>query len=67
MAPDIPFDPSQLLIGGRWRAADSGETLALENPSDGSVLARDRARPRRRRRCRGRRRAARRSTAPGAR
>ena len=39
MKPDIPFDPSQLLIGGRWRAADGGETVALENPSDGGTLA----------------------------
>ncbi len=36
----IPFDTRQLLIGGIWRAAASGETLALVNPSDGSELAR---------------------------
>ena len=36
----IPFDSGQLLIGGRWRAAASGATLALENPSDGAELAR---------------------------
>ena len=36
----IPFDAGQLLIGGRWQAAASGATLALENPSDGSALAR---------------------------
>jgi aldehyde dehydrogenase (NAD+) len=36
----IPFDAGQLLIGGRWHAAASGATLALENPSDGSALAR---------------------------
>jgi aldehyde dehydrogenase (NAD+) len=39
MATEIPFDPSRLLIGGEWRAAAGGATLALENPSDGSVLA----------------------------
>ncbi len=36
----IPFDAGQLLIGGRWRGAASGATFALENPSDGSELAR---------------------------
>ena len=35
----IPFDAGQLLIDGRWQAAASGATLALENPSDGSALA----------------------------
>ncbi len=39
MKPDIPFDTTQLLIGGVWRSAASGATLALENPSDGSALA----------------------------
>ncbi|MEO6745648.1 MAG: aldehyde dehydrogenase family protein [Caldimonas sp.] len=39
MTTDIPFDASQLLIGGRWRGADAGDTIALENPSDGSALA----------------------------
>ena len=39
MSPDLPFDPSQLLIGGRWRSADGGDTVALENPSDGGALA----------------------------
>ena len=38
MPADIPFDASQLFIAGQWRAA--GATLALENPSDGSPLAR---------------------------
>jgi len=33
------FDTTQLLIGGRWQAAASGQTLPLTNPSDGSVLA----------------------------
>jgi aldehyde dehydrogenase (NAD+) len=36
----IPFRSDQVLIGGAWRAPTSGETLALENPSDGSELAR---------------------------
>ncbi len=36
----IGFDTSQVLIGGRWRAPDSGQTLPLINPSDGSLLAR---------------------------
>ncbi|HEY4069840.1 MAG TPA: aldehyde dehydrogenase family protein [Burkholderiaceae bacterium] len=36
----IPFDPSLLLIGGHWRAAAGGATLALHDPSDGSELAR---------------------------
>ncbi len=33
------FDPGQVLIAGAWRAGDSGETLPLRNPSDGSLLA----------------------------
>ena len=33
------FDPRQVLIAGAWRAGDSGETLPLLNPSDGSLLA----------------------------
>ncbi|HJV95597.1 MAG TPA: aldehyde dehydrogenase family protein, partial [Albitalea sp.] len=39
MAPELPFDTRQLFIGGHWRVAASGETVTLENPSDGSVLA----------------------------
>ena len=39
MKHDLPFDPSQLHVGGRWRGAASGATLTLENPSDGSTLA----------------------------
>jgi aldehyde dehydrogenase (NAD+) len=35
-----PAAPERLLIGGAWCAAAGGETLALENPSDGSELAR---------------------------
>jgi aldehyde dehydrogenase (NAD+) len=34
------FNPSQVLIAGVWRGGDSGETLPLLNPSDGSELAR---------------------------
>jgi aldehyde dehydrogenase (NAD+) len=36
----IPFAADRVLIGGEWRAAAGGQTLALENPSDGSELAR---------------------------
>ena len=35
----LPFNPSQVLINGQWRASASGETLPLLNPSDGSLLA----------------------------
>jgi aldehyde dehydrogenase (NAD+) len=35
----IPFDSTQLLIGGRWQASHGGRTLTLMNPSDGSALA----------------------------
>jgi aldehyde dehydrogenase (NAD+) len=34
----IAFDASLILIDGQWRSADSGQTLPLENPSDGSLL-----------------------------
>ena len=36
----IPFPTDAVLIGGDWRAADGGATLGLEDPSDGSDLAR---------------------------
>jgi aldehyde dehydrogenase (NAD+) len=36
----VPFDASQVFIAGRWRAGDSGQTLPLINPSDGSELTR---------------------------
>jgi aldehyde dehydrogenase (NAD+) len=36
----VPFDSSLVFIAGRWRAGDSGQTLPLINPSDGSELAR---------------------------
>ncbi len=35
---DIPFDPTQLFIGGRWQAPR--DTLPLFNPSTGEPLAR---------------------------
>ncbi len=37
---DFGFDPSLVLVGGRWRPASRGGTLPLVNPSDGSELAR---------------------------
>ncbi|MGB7244757.1 MAG: aldehyde dehydrogenase family protein [Sulfitobacter sp.] len=33
------FDPSLCLIGGKWVPSQSGETLPLINPSDGTALA----------------------------
>ena len=39
MHHEIDFDTRQVLIGGAWRAGDSGQTLPLHNPSDGSLLA----------------------------
>jgi len=36
----VPFDSSLVFIAGRWRAGDSGQTLPLINPSDGSELTR---------------------------
>ena len=35
----IDFDTTQVFIGGRWRQGDSGQTLPLHNPSDGTLLA----------------------------
>jgi aldehyde dehydrogenase (NAD+) len=35
----VPFDTSQVFIGGAWRRGASGETLPLIDPSDGSLLA----------------------------
>ena len=37
---DLWFDASKCFIGGEWVAPIDGETLALENPSDGSEIAR---------------------------
>jgi aldehyde dehydrogenase (NAD+) len=39
MSHPIPFDTTQVCIGGRWRAGAAGQTLPLHNPSDGSLLA----------------------------
>ena len=39
MTPAIPFDTHQVFVNGQWRNADGGDTLMLENPSDGSALA----------------------------
>lgn len=35
----VGFDTTRLFIGGQWRGAASGQTLVLENPSDGTALA----------------------------
>jgi aldehyde dehydrogenase (NAD+) len=35
----IPFDSTQVFIGGQWQRAAGGQTLPLVNPSDGSALA----------------------------
>ncbi len=40
MPDPIWFDPSLCLVGGTWRHPESGETLLLVNPSDGSELCR---------------------------
>lgn len=34
----LDIDASHCLIGGRWAPCDSGQTMALINPSDGSTL-----------------------------
>ena len=34
----LGVDPSHCLIAGRWTPCESGETVALHNPSDGSIL-----------------------------
>ena len=39
MKSAIPFDTHQVFIAGQWRDAAGGQTLMLENPSDGSALA----------------------------
>lgn len=38
--PDVGFDTSQCLIGGRWIGAGGGRTLAVEDPSTGQEFAR---------------------------
>src|SRR3712207_6616165 len=38
----IPIDlkvPTDLFIGGRWRASSNGETFAVEDPATGEVIA----------------------------
>jgi aldehyde dehydrogenase (NAD+) len=40
MNATMPFDTTQVFIGGRWRAGASGQTLPLMNPSQGSELTR---------------------------
>lgn len=39
-ASAIPCDARQAAIGGVWRSAANGDRLALENPFDGTPLAR---------------------------
>jgi len=34
----LPFDPTPIFVGGRWRPAAGGETLPLFNPSDGGLI-----------------------------
>jgi aldehyde dehydrogenase (NAD+) len=36
----IPFPTDAVFIGGEWQAPSTGQRLLLENPSDGSALAR---------------------------
>jgi aldehyde dehydrogenase (NAD+) len=38
--PDLPFETRELFIAGAWQASADGETLSLENPSDGAELTR---------------------------
>jgi aldehyde dehydrogenase (NAD+) len=40
IATSHPVEMHRLFIAGEWREAEGRETLALENPSDGSLLAR---------------------------
>ena len=35
----VSFDTTPVYIGGAWRNSHSGQTLALHNPSDGTLLA----------------------------
>ena len=37
--PELPFATDKCLIGGRWIAPQTGDTIDLINPSDGSFLA----------------------------
>jgi aldehyde dehydrogenase (NAD+) len=36
----VPFDTQTIFVGGAWHVSSSGQTLALDNPSDGTPLAR---------------------------
>ena len=38
--PSLFFDPSKCFIGGRWVAPAGGDYLPVENPSDGTEIAR---------------------------
>jgi aldehyde dehydrogenase (NAD+) len=38
--PNLFFDPSKCFIGGRWVAPLGGDYLDVENPSDGTTIAR---------------------------
>ncbi len=37
--PTLPAVPTGLLVGGAWRAASTGATIAVDNPATGEVLA----------------------------
>ena len=37
--PKLPFATDKCLIGSRWIAPQTGDTIDLINPSDGSFLA----------------------------
>ena len=37
--PQLFFDPSKCFVGGRWVAPLGGDTLPVENPSDGTIIA----------------------------
>ena len=40
MQAQIPFDSTQVLIGGRWQAPQSGQTLPLHDPHAEALLRR---------------------------
>jgi len=40
VSKNLWFDPSKCFINGQWIAPEGGETLALENPSNGQEIAR---------------------------
>src|SRR4051794_39119907 len=40
MATDLPFATDRVFIGGAWQPPAQGALIDLENPSDGSALAR---------------------------